>query len=93
MEITIPVGTHIAELCKLKLTEEEIKKFTVELSSIVNYVNTIQKLNVSSENIPQLNNNTLKLREDVVKEGLSTAEALANAPVSYNNYFVVPKLI
>lgn len=33
------------------------------------------------------------LREDVIKEGLSTAEALSNAPVSSNNYFVVPKLL
>lgn len=48
MEITTSVVVHIAELSKLKLTEEEIKKFTTELSSIVNYVNAIQKFNVSN---------------------------------------------
>ncbi|MDD2889578.1 MAG: aspartyl/glutamyl-tRNA amidotransferase subunit C [bacterium] len=117
MEITPSIVTHIAELCKLKLTLEEIEKFTTELSSIVKYVNTIQKLSIDNTS---LNTNGTSgtsrlglvensaylavigdyvfktetpLREDIIKEGFSISEVLANAPATYNNYFVVPKLI
>ncbi|MFA5031523.1 MAG: Asp-tRNA(Asn)/Glu-tRNA(Gln) amidotransferase subunit GatC [bacterium] len=109
MEITSSVVTHIAELCKLKLTLEEIEKFTTELSSIVKYVNTIQKLSISSDNTLLLNTNGTSgtsrlggdcvfktetpMREDIIKESLSISEVLSNAPAVYNNYFVVPKLI
>jgi aspartyl-tRNA(Asn)/glutamyl-tRNA(Gln) amidotransferase subunit C len=103
MEITPSVVAHIAELCKLKLTDEEIQKFTNELGSIVKYVNTIQKLNIDND----LSNTNGKsrladdcvfktetpLREDIIKEGFSISEVLSNAPAVYNNYFVVPKLI
>ncbi|MDD5530753.1 MAG: aspartyl/glutamyl-tRNA amidotransferase subunit C [bacterium] len=118
MEITPSIVTHIAELCKLKLTPEEIEKFTTELSSIVKYVNTIQKLSISNTLSADTSDhkqdacdtllsvsNTLSadpncvfktetpLREDIIKEGFSISEVLANAPAVYNNYFVVPKLI
>ena len=36
---------------------------------------------------------TATLRADVVRECLSNEEALANAPVSGNGYFKVPKVI
>jgi aspartyl-tRNA(Asn)/glutamyl-tRNA(Gln) amidotransferase subunit C len=38
---------HIAKLARLGLTEEEIKKFQKELSSILDYIEKLKKVDVS----------------------------------------------
>jgi aspartyl-tRNA(Asn)/glutamyl-tRNA(Gln) amidotransferase subunit C len=39
---------HIAELARLGLTEPEIKKFQKELSSILDYINLLDEVDVSN---------------------------------------------
>lgn len=38
---------HIAKLARIKLTEQELKKFQKELSSILNYFKTLSEVDVS----------------------------------------------
>lgn len=44
--------THIAKLARLKLTDQEQEKFKKELSSILEYVEQLNKLD--TENVPPL---------------------------------------
>lgn len=44
--------THIAKLARLKLTDEEQSKFKKELSSVLEYVEQLNKLD--TENVPPL---------------------------------------
>lgn len=93
MEITLSTVLHIAELSKLKFSEEETQKFTAELGKIIEYINKLHKLNIASDISCLTTTHNLRLRDDEIVKGLSTSEALSGAPSTSKNYLVVPKLI
>lgn len=85
---------HVARLCRLKLTDEELKLFTRELSEILNYIEKLNNLNTDNvaplTHVLPLSN---VLREDEVKTSFSPEKALANAPEKIKGFFSVPKII
>ena len=81
----------VAKLANLDLTEEEIKKFTSQLSEVVGY-NVSELAKVKTERIEPVTNITgLKnvLRTDEAADGLSQDEALANTKQTHNGFFKV----
>lgn len=59
---------HIAELGRLHLTEEEKERFAEQLSSILEYVNTLQKIPTEGvESMARVSEIQNVLREDEVK--------------------------
>jgi aspartyl-tRNA(Asn)/glutamyl-tRNA(Gln) amidotransferase subunit C len=85
---------HVAQLARLELTEAEKATFAEQLSHILTYVDQLQ--GVSTEGIPQTVSGAVEetvLREDTPRTGLSLEKALANAPESYEGFFVVPKIL
>ncbi|WP_457625378.1 Asp-tRNA(Asn)/Glu-tRNA(Gln) amidotransferase subunit GatC [Persephonella sp.] len=84
----------VAELSKLKLTEEEIEIFSKQLSEILGFIEKLEELD--TENILpfyELNQQETPMRDDIPKEGLTNEEALSNAPQSENGFFVVPRVV
>ncbi|MBV7336927.1 Asp-tRNA(Asn)/Glu-tRNA(Gln) amidotransferase subunit GatC [Chloroflexi bacterium TSY] len=81
---------HVAELAKLRLSEEEIEEFTEQLSAILDYAQRIQNVDTGSvaptpyvlplENI---------MRPDEPGICLTNEEALANAPDREDGHFRV----
>jgi len=85
---------HIAKLARLQLTEEEVKRFQIELGKIIEYFDQLKKLD--TENVPPMTHAVPienVLREDQVKESLLQEEALQNAPEKKESYFQVPKVV
>ncbi len=85
---------HVAELARLSLRPEEVELFTRQLNDILAYVEKLQELDTSgvaplAHVIPVFN----AFREDEVREGLPTEEALANAPAREAGSFLVPRVI
>ena len=72
---------HAADLARIALTEEEIERFTGQLSVVLDAVERLKTVDTSE--IPPTAS-TLPLigvqRNDVIRPGLTTQEALANAP-------------
>jgi aspartyl-tRNA(Asn)/glutamyl-tRNA(Gln) amidotransferase subunit C len=72
---------HVADLARIALTDEEIERFTGQLSVVLDAVERLKS--VDTGEIPPTAS-TLPLvgvqRDDEVRAGLSTEEALANAP-------------
>lgn len=94
MEITREQVEHVAKLARLAVSEEEKVLFARQLSSILTYVETLNRVDTAqveptSHVIPMQN----VMREDAVKPSLSRDEALANAPDSESGCFRVPKII
>ena len=59
--------SHIARLANLKLTSDEVKKFTPELSDTLKTIEVINELDTSSvEPTAQVNGKTNVLREDKI---------------------------
>jgi aspartyl-tRNA(Asn)/glutamyl-tRNA(Gln) amidotransferase subunit C len=94
VEITREQVEHVAKLARLALSDEEQALFSRQLSSILTYVETLNRVDTSqveptSHVIPIQN----VLREDDVNASLPREAALANAPDSDQGCFRVPKII
>ncbi|GAB4254541.1 MAG: Asp-tRNA(Asn)/Glu-tRNA(Gln) amidotransferase subunit GatC [Candidatus Methylacidiphilales bacterium] len=86
---------YVADLARMELSPDELALFQKQLADILGYVNQLQQVDVSSVPDtpidPHLPTNVL--RHDHPSPGLSTAEALANAPAQANSLITVPKIV
>jgi aspartyl-tRNA(Asn)/glutamyl-tRNA(Gln) amidotransferase subunit C len=85
----------LSRLSRLKLTEEEVERFRDELSKILNYVETLDK--VDTENLePTYQVTGLKnvMRDDEVKHyQAEAADLLKNAPAVEAGQFKVKRIL
>ena len=85
---------HVALLSRLYFTDEEIRQFTKDLNSILNFVEKLRELDTKAI---EPTSHSLKLsnviREDIITSPLPVDEALANAPEVEIGCFRVPKII
>lgn len=85
---------HVAELARIKLTEEEIEKYRVQLKQLLNDVEKINDVKGYDDEIliACWEKNT-KLRKDESGEMLNPKEVIENAPRHSGNYIAVPVVI
>lgn len=81
---------HLAKLSRIKLTDEELEKFTPQMATILDSVKTLDELDVSKVKIRSLRRTKLEdLREDKPNPSLSQQDALVNAPYTENGFVKV----
>jgi aspartyl-tRNA(Asn)/glutamyl-tRNA(Gln) amidotransferase subunit C len=82
---------HVAQLARLRLSEEEIERMAPELSKILGHVETMNKLDLEgvepTSHVVDLVN---VLREDVPRPSLPREKALEQAPDAAPGGFRVP---
>ena len=85
---------HVAHLARIKVDEEEIEKYQVELKQLLNDVDKIKEVEGYDEErmIAPWSKNTIT-REDKPGEMLNPKEVLKNAPRHSGNYIEVPIVI
>ena len=87
----------MAELANLALTEDEVVRMTRDLDGILGHMDKLNELDTSAvEPMSQVlydAEETATLRADVERKPLSNADAIANAAVSGQGYFKVPRVI
>lgn len=85
---------HVASLAKLKLSEEEIERFTWQLKEVFE---TFSKLNEvdTKDALPSFQPVALQnaLRSDEPKDSLSQEDALSNTIHKKEGYFKGPKVV
>lgn len=85
---------YVAQLARLNLTPAEIETFQAQLSQVLQYVDKLSEVDVSTvEPTAHANPMSDVLRNDVAQTSLTVGEALANAPRQANDLFIVPKVI
>lgn len=94
MSVTPEEVRHIAKLARLRLSEEEQRLMAEQLSSILDYVEQLNELDVSQvEPLTHVLDLVNATREDVVEQRITHEEALRNAPSADSDYFRVPRVI
>ena len=82
---------HVAKLAHLDLTDEEVEKFSEQLSAILDAVSKVSELDLSD--VPPTSH-PLDLvnvwREDEPGPSLSLDDVFANAPAREDDFFRVP---
>lgn len=88
---------YVAELARLKLTEEEVREFLPQLDSILEYVAKLNQVDLQGvEPMAQVlaeGSADFALRPDAPRKTFSPEEALANAPQQAGGLFKVPRVI
>lgn len=85
---------YVAKLARIELTDEEKSTYQRQLGDVLTYFQKLQELDVdgvepTAHAFPRHN----VWDEDEAKPGLSSEEALKNAPQSRQDQVVVPKVI
>lgn len=85
---------HIARLARLELTDEELAVYQRQLSSILDYIDQLKKLDVSKVE-PFIHPGEFAniVRSDEVHGHMLKDDALRNAPERTDDFFTVPKII
>lgn len=94
MHINEAVVRHIARLARLKITEKEAASLERELSAILDWVEQLKEVDVSDvQPMTRTAAMRMKMREDKVTDGGYPGEIVKNAPMTEDNFFVVPKVV
>ena len=85
---------HVANLARLKLSPDDLQRFTDQLNQIVGHVEALKKLDTegiepTSHAIPVAN----VFREDGARSAGTREATLAQAPDRDGNFYKVPRVI
>jgi len=79
MKIDIPFLKHIAELSRIKLSKEELEKFTPQMKTILESADELQRVDTKGQQPMKRHVPFSTLREDEVGKTLTQDEVLKNA--------------
>lgn len=85
---------HVARLARLALTDEEVERFRVQLSQILDHAAKVTE--VAAEEVPPTSHAMPLVnvfRDDVVEPCLPPEKALSTAPETEQGRFKVPRII
>jgi len=85
---------RVAQLARLRLVPEELNQLTIQLQSILQYMEKLTEIDTSEiEPFTQSVDSSNVFRDDVVTNNPNTDAILANAPETAKTFFKVPKII
>ncbi|HSJ19160.1 MAG TPA: Asp-tRNA(Asn)/Glu-tRNA(Gln) amidotransferase subunit GatC [Nocardioidaceae bacterium] len=93
-DITREEVAHLADLARIDLSDAELDHLAPQLAVILESIKSIKE--VAAEDIPPTSHPmplTNVFRDDVVRPGLASEEALAGAPEVEQQRFAVPRIL
>jgi aspartyl-tRNA(Asn)/glutamyl-tRNA(Gln) amidotransferase subunit C len=94
MSVDIATVKRVAHLARIAITEEEAASFQGEINAVLGFAEQLNEVDVSNvEPLTSVVAQKMKKRADVVTDGEYAARVVANAPVSDDEFFVVPKVV
>jgi len=85
---------HIAHLARIAVSEAELPHLQGEINAILSFVEELSAVDVEGvEPMTSVIPMKLPMREDVVTDGEIAAKVLANAPLTEDGFFLVPKVV
>ncbi|KXF77630.1 glutamyl-tRNA amidotransferase [Paramesorhizobium deserti] len=94
MSVDLSTVKRVAHLARIAVDDEDAERMTGELNAILGFVEQLNEVDVSGvEPMTSVTPIAMRMREDVVTDGDKAADIVANAPVTEENFFVVPKVV
>lgn len=94
MQVDQATVKRIARLARIRISEDEAKGLEKELTGILQWVEQLGEVNTDGvEPMTRVVPTELRKRKDEVTDGNIAADVTRNAPLSENNFFVVPKVV
>ena len=94
MSVDIATVKRVAHLARIAVTEEEATSFQGEINAILGFAEQLNEVDVDGvEPLTSVVAQTMKKRVDVVTDGYYADRVVSNAPISDDDFFVVPKVV
>ena len=94
MQVDEATVRRIARLARIKVTDAEAKSLDKELSGILDWVKQLDEVDTSAvEPMTRVVPIAMKMRDDKVSDGEMAVAVTANAPLTEDHFFVVPKIV
>ena len=94
MQVDQATVRRIARLARIKVTDAEAKGLETELSGILDWVKMLDEVETRNvEPMTRVVGQDLKQRKDEVTDGEIACQVVANAPMTEDHFYVVPKVV
>ncbi|AVF05328.1 MULTISPECIES: Asp-tRNA(Asn)/Glu-tRNA(Gln) amidotransferase subunit GatC [Devosia] len=94
MSVDAATVKRIGRLARIRIEEEEVAAYQTELNAILGFVEQLGEVDVAGvEAMTSVTPMTLRRREDVVSDGNYPEKIVGNAPLTEDNFFMVPKVV
>jgi aspartyl-tRNA(Asn)/glutamyl-tRNA(Gln) amidotransferase subunit C len=94
MSVDLSAVRRIAHLARIGVSEAEIPHLQDEINAILRFVQALDEVDVEGvEPMTSVIPMRLPMRDDVVTDGGIADKVLANAPLTEDGFFAVPKVI
>jgi aspartyl-tRNA(Asn)/glutamyl-tRNA(Gln) amidotransferase subunit C len=94
MSVDADTVRRIAHLARIAVAENEVEHLKGELNTMLAFVEQLAEVNVDNvEPMTSVTPMAMKKRVDAVTDGVLAGDIVKNAPMSEDNYFLVPKVI
>ena len=94
MSIDAATVKRIGRLARIRVEENEVEKYQGELNAILGFVEQLGEVNVEGvEPMTSVTPMQLRRREDKITDGGYPDKIVKNAPLSEDNFFMVPKVV
>ena len=94
MSVDAATVKRIGRLARIRIEEDEVAGYQNELNAILGFVEQLDEVDVSGvEPMTSVTPMTLRRREDEVTDGGYAEKIVSNAPLSEDNFFMVPKVV
>jgi aspartyl-tRNA(Asn)/glutamyl-tRNA(Gln) amidotransferase subunit C len=94
MSVDATTVRRIAHLARIAVTDAEVPHLQGELNAMLAFVEQLSEVNVDGvEPMTSVTPMEMKKRADIVNDGDIADDVVANAPVTEDHFFLVPKVV
>ncbi|HEY9056159.1 MAG TPA: Asp-tRNA(Asn)/Glu-tRNA(Gln) amidotransferase subunit GatC [Aurantimonas sp.] len=94
MSVDANTVRRVARLARIAVTDDDVAAMEGELNAILGFVEHLGEVDVEGvEPMTSVIPMAMKKRADTVTDGAKADDIVANAPVSDDHFFVVPKVV
>jgi aspartyl-tRNA(Asn)/glutamyl-tRNA(Gln) amidotransferase subunit C len=94
MSVDLATVKRVAHLARIAVSDEDAQRMEGELNAILGFVEQLNEVDIEGvEPMTSVTPMTMKKRRDEVTDGYKADDIVANAPLSEDNLFLVPKVV
>jgi aspartyl-tRNA(Asn)/glutamyl-tRNA(Gln) amidotransferase subunit C len=94
MSVDAKTVKRIGRLARIRIEDDEVAKYQEELNAILGFVEQLEEVDVSGvEPMTSVTPMQLRRRKDEITDGGYPDKVVKNAPLSEDDFFMVPKVV
>lgn len=94
MSVDAATVKRIGRLARIRIEDNEVAAYQQELNDILGFVEQLNEVDVTGiEPMTSVMPMALRRREDKVTDGGYPEKVVSNAPLTEDNFFMVPKVV